>query len=127
METRINALIQKTNQFSDLVKKFDAKIAIDNFGEGYSGFQSILNLKPDFIKISGNIIKNILNDENHYLLLENINSFAHNFNTKTIAEFVSSKELLDELLQIGIDYSQGYIIGKPSPTLFKELEVPLSI
>jgi EAL domain-containing protein (putative c-di-GMP-specific phosphodiesterase class I)/ActR/RegA family two-component response regulator len=107
-------------EFIKEVRRYDAKIAIDDFGSGYSNFQRILSIEPDYIKIDGSIIKNILTDNKNYALLESINGFAHNFGIKTIAEYISSEELQNEILSLGIDYSQGYLFGKPSPKLLDE-------
>ncbi len=108
------------NEFIKEVKKYEAKIAIDNFGTNYSNFQNIIDIEPDFIKIDGKIIKDIIADSKSYLLLESINTFAHNFNIKTIAEHVASKELFNEIKNVGVDFSQGYFIGKPLAQPIKE-------
>lgn len=101
-------------EFITEVRKNSAKIAIDDFGSGYSNFQRIIDIQPDILKIDGSIVKNIIEDKNSYTLLENINSFAHSFGMKTIAEFISSKEIFNEVSAIGIDFSQGYYIGEPA-------------
>ena len=113
-------------EFIQEIKKYDAKIAIDDFGSGFSNFQRIVEIEPDFIKIDGSIVKRILDDSKSYALLESINSFAHNFGIKTVAEFISSKELFDEVNQIGVDFSQGYYIGEPSPALLDECLLNIS-
>jgi len=102
-------------EFITEVRKNNSKIAIDDFGSGYSNFQRIIDIKPDILKIDGSIVKNIIKDKNSYTLLENINSFAHSFGMQTVAEFISSKEIFQEVSDIGIDFSQGYYIGEPSP------------
>ncbi|MBT8344630.1 MAG: EAL domain-containing protein [Sulfurovum sp.] len=99
------------------VKKHGGKIAIDNFGSGSSNFMHLLELETDFIKIDGSIIKNILHDQNSQILTQTIVSMANKLNTNIIAEFVSSKEIHDAVMLLGIDYSQGYYFGKPTPML----------
>jgi len=110
-------------EFVSQVKKYEAKIALDNFGNNNSNFKNILFMEPDYIKIDGNIVKNILIDTRSYTLLESINLFAQNLGIKTIAEHVSSKELYNEVVELNIDYSQGYFIGKPSQNLIKECAI----
>jgi len=112
-------------EFVQEVRKYDAKIAIDNFGSGYSNFQSIASIEPDFLKINGSIIKKILENNKHYALLENIHNFAQSLGMKTIAEYISNKELQYEILSIGINFSQGYLFGKPSPLLLEESKVSI--
>lgn len=99
------------------VKKYGVKIAIDDFGSGYSNFMHMLELDTDFIKIDGSIIKNILHDLNSQILTQTIVSMANKLNIKIIAEFVSSKEIHDAVMSLGIDHAQGYYFGEPKPIL----------
>lgn len=103
--------------FVKKVKKYGVKIAIDDFGSGYSNFMHLLELEIDFIKIDGSIIKNILHDKNSKILTESIVSMANKLNIKIIAEFVSSKEIFDVVTPLDIDHIQGYYIGEPKPVL----------
>jgi len=108
--------------FVQEVKKYGAKIAIDDFGSGYSNFMHLLELKADFIKIDGSIIKNILHDQNSQILTQTIVSMANKLNMEVIAEFVSSKEILDAVMLLGVDHSQGYYLGEPKPYLIGDDE-----
>jgi len=103
----------KAIDFIDMVKGIGCTIAIDDFGSGYSNFEYLLRLKPDYIKIDGSSVKNIHNDKNAYLITKTINDFAHNLGIKTIAEFVHSKEVFDVLKKLGIDEYQGYYFSEP--------------
>ena len=89
------------------------RIAIDDFGAGFSNFNYLLQLSVDFIKIDGSLVKNILNDENSLSLVRSIIQFARQAGIKTIAEYIESEELNDFAAEIGIDFGQGYHIGKP--------------
>lgn len=93
------------------------KIAIDDFGSGYSNFAHILRLLPDFIKIDGSLIQEMLSRDNIKLFIETIVEFAHKLNIEVIAEFVSSQEIYDMLDNIGLDAFQGYYIGIPQETI----------
>jgi len=110
-------------EFTKEVRRYGAQVAIDNYGKIFSSFTSLISIEPDFIKFDGDIVKNILNDEKSYAFLENINNLAHSLNIKTIGQHVFSKEIFNELIELGIDYSQGYYIGKPSMTLQDECVV----
>ncbi len=99
--------------FISLIKGLGAKIAIDDFGAGYSNFNRLLEFQPDILKIDGSLIKNIEKDVFSKNVVETIQAFAVKQNIETVAEFVSSKNILNIVNQIGIDYSQGYYIGKP--------------
>jgi EAL domain-containing protein (putative c-di-GMP-specific phosphodiesterase class I)/DNA-binding NarL/FixJ family response regulator len=99
------------------IKKLGVKIAIDDFGVGYSNFERVLDYNPDFLKIDGRLIKNIDIDKISYSIVEAIVSFAKKENLRTIAEFVETKEIYDTICKIGVDYSQGYYFGKPDRLL----------
>ena len=107
-------------KFINTIKQFGCKIAIDDFGTGYSNFEYLLKLTPDFIKIDGSMIKEIAFNPDSEEVVKTIIDFAKKRHLKTIAEFVSSREIFEKVLELGIDYSQGYYIGKPQPTLQRE-------
>ena len=94
-------------------KKLGCKIAIDDFGSGYSNFIRIIRLKPDYLKIDGSLIKNIDKDNNSYEIVKSIIAFSKTLNIRTIAEYVHSEEIFNLLLELGVDEFQGYYFGKP--------------
>ena len=100
-------------QFITQVKALGAKIAIDDFGTGYSNFENILKLSVDYIKIDGSLIREIVGNPRHHIIVETIVDFAQKIGAKTIAEFVSDEGIYDVVKQLGVDYSQGYFTGKP--------------
>ncbi|WP_263833648.1 EAL domain-containing protein [Sulfurospirillum oryzae] len=104
-------------KFIDQVKSYGAKIAIDDFGSGYSNFERLTELRVDYIKIDGSLIKNIHQNEETKIIAKTIVSFAKELNIKTIAEYVHSEEVLACVKEIGIDYAQGFHIGKPNPEI----------
>jgi len=77
----------------------------------------LTELRVDYIKIDGSLIKNIHQNEETKIIVKTIVSFAKELNIKTIAEYVHSKEVLECVKEIGIDYAQGFYIGKPNPQL----------
>ena len=100
------------NKFINETKQYGVKIAIDDFGTGFSNYENILNLDINYIKIDGSLIRKI--DETIYLnLIKSIVSFSKEQNIKVVAEFVSDLKILRYVKSLGIDYSQGYQIGKP--------------
>jgi len=106
--------------FVTKVKTYGAKVAIDDFGTGYSNFDYLIKLQADYIKIDGSLIQNLDQDKNHYAVVETIVEFAKKNRLKTIAEFVHSQAILDKLYLLGIDYAQGFFIGKPT----KKVQTP---
>ena len=103
----------KIIEFIDYVKSLGCKIAIDDFGSGYSSFEHILKLNVDYIKIDASMIKNIDTDINSQIITKTIVNFAKELKLKTISEFVHSKEVFNKVYELGVDYSQGYFLGEP--------------
>jgi EAL domain-containing protein (putative c-di-GMP-specific phosphodiesterase class I) len=106
-----NAII--VDEFIEKVYESGAIIAIDDFGSGYANFQHMTTMRSDIMKIDGSLIKNIATDKNARLVVETIIVFAQKLNKKIIAEFVHSKEVYDIVKELGIEYAQGYYLGKP--------------
>ncbi|MDX1810126.1 MAG: EAL domain-containing protein [Sulfurospirillaceae bacterium] len=104
-------------QFIEKAKSYGAKIAIDDFGSGYSNFERLVKLQPDFIKIDGGLIKNIDKNDDMKIITQTIVNFSNKLGAKTIAEYVHSQEIFDIIKKMGVDYAQGFHIGKPSPIL----------
>ncbi len=104
-------------EFIQKVREYGVKIAIDDFGSGYSNFQRIMRISPDFVKIDGSIIKNIATDQKSQVLTNVIHTFSQSLNIKTVAEFVSTEEIFRKIQEIGIDYAQGYFIAEPHDKL----------
>ncbi|SFP04467.1 EAL domain-containing protein [Hydrogenimonas thermophila] len=101
------------SEFIKEAKEIGAKIAIDDFGSGYSNYNYVIRLNIDYIKIDSSLIRNISKDKNSKVVVESIVWTAHQLGLKTIAEYVDSKEIMEEVKNMGIDFIQGYYIGKP--------------
>jgi len=95
------------------LKEDGFKISIDDFGAQNSNFSRLLQMPVDYIKIDGQFIKNLETSIQSRHITEAIHSFAHKIGAKSIAEFVHNDEVLKIIEEIGIDYSQGYLISEP--------------
>ena len=93
------------------------KLAIDDFGTGYSNFQKLQQLNVDYIKIDGSLIKNIAKNPKDLKIIQSICNYAKAIGVKTIAEFVADCEIYELIKKSGVDYAQGYYIGKPNPSI----------
>ncbi len=109
----------KVKNFIKKVKSYGCKIAIDDFGSGFSNFAQLRELKVDYIKIDGSLIKNIDKNKESEIMTKSIISMAKDLNIETVAEFVSSKAIYDKVKALGVDYVQGYFIDKADPVLLK--------
>ncbi len=115
LETQELYDISKVKDFIIRAHELDCRILIDDFGTGYSNFAYLSELDVDVLKIDASIIKNILTNNKMMKTLISIKQFATALNIQTVAEFVDNQKVLDEIQKIGIDYAQGYLIGKPTP------------
>jgi diguanylate cyclase (GGDEF)-like protein len=107
---------QEVSGFIDEMKQLGCRIAIDDFGSGYSNFEHLLKLNIDYIKIDGTLIKDLDTDLNAQIVIETIVNFASTLKIKTIAEFVHSAEIYEKVKALGIDRSQGFHLGRPEAT-----------
>lgn len=89
-------------------------IAIDDFGSGYANYAHILQIKPDYLKIDGSLIKDILTNNNSKILVQSIVRFAKELGITTVAEYVETKEIFELLKEYGVDEFQGYYFGRPT-------------
>jgi PAS domain S-box-containing protein len=100
-------------EFITKVKKYGVKIAIDDFGAGYSNFERLLDYQPDILKIDGCLIKNIATSSYSLSAVKSIVTFAKEQNLETIAEFIENETIFNIIRELGVDYSQGYYFAKP--------------
>ncbi len=107
----------KIDAFIDEIKKFGAKIAIDDFGSGYSNFSYLISIRTNYLKIDGSLIKDIDNDPHKRSVVETIVAFAKKNGIQCIAEFVSSESVQKQIELLSIEYSQGFYHGKPSKNI----------
>ena len=105
------------NEFITKAKQYGAKISIDDFGSGYANFDHIISLKADYIKIDATLIKDIVTDNNAKIITESIIEFSKKLGSKTVVEFVHNEDVLQEVIKLGADYSQGFHLGVPNPYL----------
>jgi len=105
--------------FVKKVRRLGCQIAIDDFGSGYSNIENILELKPNFIKIDGSLIKDIDTSTIAMTVVKNVIKMSEELHIKTIAEHVHNEEIYKIVKQLRIDYMQGYYTGEPFPA--KEL------
>ena len=90
-------------------------IALDDFGSGLSSYEYLKKLPADILKIDGQFIKNMIEDELDLVMVKSINEIAHIMGKKTVGEFVENEEILLKLNEIGVDYGQGFYLDTPKP------------
>jgi len=113
VETEALSDSQLASDFLKKLKQRGCKIAIDDFGSGFSNFEYLVQIDVDIIKIDGSLIKDIDTNTGKQAIVHSIVSFAKDLGIETVAEFVASQALYDVVKSMGITYSQGYHFGKP--------------
>jgi EAL domain-containing protein (putative c-di-GMP-specific phosphodiesterase class I) len=103
------------SRFLDEMRSYGCKVAIDDFGSGYSSMENILRLKPDYIKIDGSLIHDIDHSSQSVTIVKTVVSMAKELNIKSVAEYVHSEAVYDVVKTLEVDYLQGYYTGRPFP------------
>jgi len=104
-------------EFVNRIHGLGGKIAIDDFGSGFSNLQHVMNIHHDFLKLDGSLVRNCCNDQecaNLIALLANWKKLSTR-ELSMVAEFVENEEIQEKIKGYGIDYSQGYLFSKPRP------------
>lgn len=114
-ETAAISNLQDAADFINVMKEVGCSFALDDFGSGMSSYAYLKALPVDYLKIDGMFVKDIMDDPIDKAMVKSINEIGHVFGLKTIAEFVETNEIIDELCKLSVDYAQGYAISKPSP------------
>ncbi|MBC8236847.1 MAG: EAL domain-containing protein [Helicobacteraceae bacterium] len=94
-------------------RKYGVQFAIDDFGSGFSNFEYILEIDPDYLKIDGSLVKHIDTDEKSFILVNAIVEFSHRLGIKVIAEYVHSAIIFTMLKKLGVDEFQGFYFSEP--------------
>lgn len=108
--------IHNVNALMTIIEETKEKgigFALDDFGSGFSSFIYLKYFDTNYVKIDGEFVKNIVVNEKDRIFVKHINQIAQEFGKKTIAEYVEDEETLAVLKELGVDYAQGYYLGKP--------------
>jgi diguanylate cyclase (GGDEF)-like protein len=107
--------LANTRRFIDKVRSYGVKVALDDFGAGYTSFSYLKELPADVVKIDGSFIVNMNAHPANIAIVEAIVSLAMNLGMKTIAEWAEDSATVETLAEIGVDYVQGYAVARPQP------------
>ena len=107
--------LENTKRFVEKVRGYGAKVALDDFGAGYTSFSYLKELTADLLKIDGSFIVDMNRHPANVAIVEAIVSLAKNLGMKTIAEWAEDAATVQTLVDIGVDYVQGYVVARPQP------------
>jgi diguanylate cyclase (GGDEF)-like protein len=99
--------------FVSSLRDLGCRVAIDDFGAGYTSFRNLQMLHVDMVKIDGSFVKDLVQSRDNQIFVRTLVDLAQNFNLKTVAEWVGSAQDADLLESFGVDYFQGYHFGEP--------------
>ena len=114
-ETAAISNLSTATKFISTLKGLGCRFALDDFGSGLSSFGYLKNLSVNYLKIDGMFVKDIVDDPIDHAMVKSINEIGQVMGMQTIAEFVENDEIKGMLREIGVNYAQGYGIGKPQP------------
>lgn len=112
-ETAAVSDFSTANQFINAIRDLGCKFSLDDFGSGFASFYYLKQFPVDYVKIDGSFIRNLANSPDDQIFVRAMVDIARAYGKKTVAEFVENAESLELLRQFGVDYAQGYHIGKP--------------
>lgn len=115
-ETAVHGDLKHSARFCAEVQGLGCQIALDDFGSGYTSFRQLKTLSIDYVKIDGAFIRDLTDNADSRLFVKILLDFTRGFGLKSVAEFVENGEIAKMLMDLGVDYLQGYYFGKPSNT-----------
>lgn len=113
-ETAVHNDLKHSARFCAEVQSMGCMVALDDFGSGYTSFRQLQALSIDLVKIDGVFIRDLTDNADSRLFVKTMLDFIHGFGLKSVAEFVETGEIAKMLMELGVDYLQGYYFGKPS-------------
>lgn len=125
-ETVAVANLNKAREFIHELKTLGCLFALDDFGSGMSSFGYLQHLAINYVKIDGSFVRNLLKDEINTSIIESITKVVHSMGLKAIAEHVEDAATQRKLQSLGVDYVQGYGIGRPVPLMIADSAEPQS-
>ncbi len=116
-ETAAIGDLDKALEFIKSLKALGCRFSLDDFGVGFTSFTYLQEMEVDYIKIDGSFIKKLPESQKDQIFVKAMTEVARSLGVRTIAEFVENDEIFSLLKKLGVDYAQGYLIGKPGPGL----------
>ena len=114
-ETAAIVNLERAKRFAARLSELGCQFALDDFGAGFASFYYLKHLSFDYLKIDGEFVSGIARSHTDQLVVRSLVEIARGLGKRTIAEFVEDSESLELLREYGVDYAQGFYVGKPKP------------
>jgi len=116
-ETAAVSNFEQTKAMVNKLRTLGCSFALDDFGAGFNSYSYLKHFPVDMLKIDGCFITDLETDKVDQVLVKSMIDVAHSLGKKTVAEYVERQSTMDILKKLGIDYIQGYLVGRPQATL----------
>jgi EAL domain-containing protein (putative c-di-GMP-specific phosphodiesterase class I) len=114
-ETALIGNLSEARHFADRVRDLGCELALDDFGSGYASFRYLRLFPIDLVKIDGDYVVDLVDNPQDQVLVRALVQVCQAYGIHTVAEFVQDEPTLRMLREFGVDYVQGYLIGRPEP------------
>ena len=114
-ETAVVDNVERSVEFINSIKQLGVRFSLDDFGTGLSSFSYLKQFPVDYLKIDGEFVRDITNDDKSFVFVRSMTEVGHCLDMEVIAEFVESDTMFDKLREANVDYAQGYTVGRPVP------------
>jgi diguanylate cyclase (GGDEF)-like protein/PAS domain S-box-containing protein len=114
-ETAAITNIEKAGQVARSLRELGVQFALDDFGAGFASFYYLKHLDFDYLKIDGEFVRSLARNLTDQLVIKSVVDIARGLGAQTIAEFVGDDDAVDRLRELGVDFGQGYHLGRPGP------------
>jgi EAL domain-containing protein (putative c-di-GMP-specific phosphodiesterase class I)/GGDEF domain-containing protein len=123
-ETALIGNLSEARRFSDRIRDLGAQLALDDFGSGYASFRYLKQFPIDLVKIDGEYVAELAHNPQDQVLVRALVQVCQAYGIHTVAEFVQDERTLRLLREFGVDYAQGFLIGRPEPAELLLSEAP---
>ncbi|MBE0472083.1 MAG: EAL domain-containing protein [Methyloprofundus sp.] len=117
---------EKTRDMITKIRALGCKFALDDFGAGFCSYNYLKTFPVDYVKIDAQFIRNLTNNPTDQILVNSMTELATKLGKKTIAEYIDTPEAIEKLREIGVNFGQGYIFGKPEMHLLPSEHVVIA-
>src|SRR3954451_4567992 len=114
-ETAAIVNLERARALADTLRRLGCRLALDDFGAGFASFSYLKHLRFDVLKIDGEFVRGVRDNPTDRLVVEAVVAIARGLGTPSLAEFVADSAPLDAVRALGIDYAQGFHLGRPIP------------